>query len=221
MVVWGGQKPPGTATLFNTGGRYDPGSDVWTPTTTGDAPSVRHLHTAVWTGDVMIVWGGDEGLDSRTGGAYCACLSGAYYRDADGDGRGDPDAWVRSCNQPGGYVPDGSDCDDGSADVWAPPGEARDLLFVDDLTLAWTAPADPGAISIVYDVLRSGDPADFVTGAVCIASDTMTETAADISSPLRGEAFFYLVRAENDCPGGQGSLGTDSSGTPRPGRSCP
>jgi hypothetical protein len=181
----------------------------------------RFGHAAIWTGDLMIVWGGEDALSTRTGGAYCACLSGVYYRDADGDGRGDPKAWVRSCSQPEGYVTDGSDCDDGSADVWAPPGEVRDLAFVDDQTLTWTAPSDPGATSIVYDVLRSGDPGDFVSGAVCIASDAMTETAVDLSLPLQGELFFYLVRAENDCPGGQGSLGTDSSGTPRPGGPCP
>ena len=33
--------------------------------------------------------------------------------------------------------------------------------------------------------------------------------------------FFYLVRAENACPLGQGSLGKDSNGAPREGRSCP
>jgi N-acetylneuraminic acid mutarotase len=57
----------------NTGGRYDPGSDSWTTTSvSGDAPSARTEHTAVWTGSSMIVWGGRNtsfvGLD--TGGIY-------------------------------------------------------------------------------------------------------------------------------------------------------
>jgi hypothetical protein len=181
----------------------------------------RFGHAAIWTGDLMIVWGGEDALSTRTGGAYCACLSAIYCQDADGDGYGNPDVWVRSCAQPAGYVTDGSDCDDASADVWATPGEVRDLLFTDEQTLAWTAPADPGATSIMYDVLRSGDPGDFESGAVCIASDTKTETVADTTSPFQGELFFFLVRTGNNCPGGQGSLGTDSSGTPRPGRSCP
>ncbi len=33
---------------------------VWTATTTTGAPSARGLHTAVWTGSKMIVWGGHE-----------------------------------------------------------------------------------------------------------------------------------------------------------------
>ena len=43
----------------NTGGRYDPISNSWTPTSTVNAPAARDRHTAVWTGSRMIVWGGD------------------------------------------------------------------------------------------------------------------------------------------------------------------
>jgi N-acetylneuraminic acid mutarotase len=32
--------------------------DVWTGTSTTDAPAARRLHTAVWTGTEMIIWGG-------------------------------------------------------------------------------------------------------------------------------------------------------------------
>src|SRR4030095_6144258 len=53
----------------NTGGRYDPASDTWTPTSTGPGvPSPRQMHTAVWTGTRMIVWGGFG--DLATGGSY-------------------------------------------------------------------------------------------------------------------------------------------------------
>jgi len=34
--------------------------DMWTATTTANAPSARRLHTAVWTGSEMIVWGGQD-----------------------------------------------------------------------------------------------------------------------------------------------------------------
>jgi N-acetylneuraminic acid mutarotase len=45
--------------------------DTWTATTTTNAPTARKLHTAVWTGSEMIVWGGagDSG-DTNTGGRY-------------------------------------------------------------------------------------------------------------------------------------------------------
>jgi N-acetylneuraminic acid mutarotase len=45
--------------------------DTWTATTTANAPDARALHTAVWTGTEMIVWGG-SGTSGRlnTGGRY-------------------------------------------------------------------------------------------------------------------------------------------------------
>jgi N-acetylneuraminic acid mutarotase len=60
MVVWGGDDGF-TVGGTNTGGRYNLALDTWTPTSTVGAPSGRHLHTAVWTGSEMIVWGGGSG----------------------------------------------------------------------------------------------------------------------------------------------------------------
>ncbi len=48
----------------------DAAPDTWTPTTTTDAPSARDLHTAVWTGSEMIVWGGSSTTRLNTGGRY-------------------------------------------------------------------------------------------------------------------------------------------------------
>ncbi len=55
MIVWGGSSSSGYLT---TGGRYNPGTDSWTATSTTNAPAGRIEHTAVWTGSEMIVWGG-------------------------------------------------------------------------------------------------------------------------------------------------------------------
>ena len=57
MIVWGGVH--GTKHYLNTGGRYNPGTDSWTATSTTNAPAARNPHTAVWTGSEMIVWGGN------------------------------------------------------------------------------------------------------------------------------------------------------------------
>ena len=73
MIVWGGQYGQGITTVFlDTGGRYTPGTDTWADTSGINAPVARSLHTAVWTGSEMIVWGGiDESLnDLNTGGRY-------------------------------------------------------------------------------------------------------------------------------------------------------
>jgi len=74
MIVWGGfwSDLLGANIYWNTGGRYDPATDTWTPTSTVGAPSARGGHTAVWTGSKMIVWGGQEssGAFVGTGGIY-------------------------------------------------------------------------------------------------------------------------------------------------------
>jgi len=71
MVVWGGRPENDGSPYFNSGGQYDPGTDSWTPTATLGAPSARGGQTAVWTGSLMVVWGGNSAtanLDS--GGRY-------------------------------------------------------------------------------------------------------------------------------------------------------
>jgi N-acetylneuraminic acid mutarotase len=74
MIVWGGNSKIGSlAVLVNTGGRYAPSTDSWTPTSVNaGVPATRLEHTAVWTGDEMIVWGGIAGSSAKTntGGRY-------------------------------------------------------------------------------------------------------------------------------------------------------
>ena len=89
------------------------------------------------------------------------------------------------------------------------------------VALAWAPPEDIGATSCVYDTLRSLDPSDF-TASTCVESDDGSDTVAtDATEPAAGAAFYYLVRAQNACPSGDGPLGHDSSGGERAGRSCP
>ncbi len=67
MVIWGGQDYDLGWVPLNTGGRYDPATDSWTGVSNTNAPQARSGHAAVWTGTMMLVWGG-SGLN--TGGAY-------------------------------------------------------------------------------------------------------------------------------------------------------
>jgi hypothetical protein len=73
MIVWGGGRQintfPVTTEYENTGGRYDPVTDTWTPTTTAGAPAPRLNHAAVWTGSRMLVVGGEVD-GSNAGGRY-------------------------------------------------------------------------------------------------------------------------------------------------------
>jgi N-acetylneuraminic acid mutarotase len=62
---------PNCQTPEQTGGRYDPLTDTWTPTSLVNAPAGRWFHGAVWTGEVMIVFAGSNGPDYfNTGGRY-------------------------------------------------------------------------------------------------------------------------------------------------------
>ena len=61
MLVWGGCDPRGALpTYHSTGARYDPIADSWTALGTNNAPLGRSGHTAVFTGEEMIVWGGER-----------------------------------------------------------------------------------------------------------------------------------------------------------------
>lgn len=44
--------------------------DAWVKLPTGGAPSARNLHTAVWTGTDMIIWGGRTGAGQETNTGY-------------------------------------------------------------------------------------------------------------------------------------------------------
>jgi hypothetical protein len=217
MLVWGGAG----ASYFDTGGRYDPLANAWQPTSTIGAPPARTGHAAVWAGDSLLVWGGYNGTYLATGGRYCSCAAATWYRDADGDGRGDPSSTITACGPAPGYVEEATDCDDASASAWAAPGEVPILLLPDNATLLWNTPADPGSLTVLYDVLRSQTPSDFAGAAVCVMTNGATASATDPGLPPVGGSFFYLVRARNDCPFGLGPLGTRSDGTPREGRTCP
>jgi hypothetical protein len=62
MAVWTGSRMVRggelNGTYLDTGGVYDPAAGTWTATTTVGAPARRAVHTAVWTGSHMVVWGG-------------------------------------------------------------------------------------------------------------------------------------------------------------------
>ncbi|MCU1268369.1 MAG: hypothetical protein JWM21_4687 [Acidobacteria bacterium] len=66
MIIWGGA-PTFNSDQRNTGGRYNPITDAWTPTTMTNVPLARSVHTAVWTGAEMIVWGGTNSSSGTQG----------------------------------------------------------------------------------------------------------------------------------------------------------
>jgi hypothetical protein len=217
MVVWGGAG----ASYLGTGGRYDPSADTWTSTSAANAPAARVGQAAAWSNDSLIVWGGYNGDYLASGGRYCGCASSPYYRDADGDGRGNAALAVLACAADQDHVNDASDCDDTNGAAWGVPSEVSDLRFSDRSTLVWSVPQSLGGLSVVYDLVRSEGPASFGAASTCVASDTANASTSDPSTPGSGHALFYLARAQSACASGEGSLGTSSSGVPRTARTCP
>jgi hypothetical protein len=228
MLVWGGY----SGAVLGTGGRYDPSSDSWLTISTGaNVPDARWLHNGVWTGTEMIVWGGNDGSPLDSGGRYCGCVSvTTYHRDADGDGFGAPGDVSSACTGivPPGYVVDGSDCDDGNAQVHPGAPEINDGLdnqcpgdpgfgsvdevtgvrypfLVNDSVMVWT----PQSGATRYDVARS-PYRDFHSG--CSITSATTTQLIDATVPAPGEEFYFLVRASAPWVG---SWGTRSSGVER------
>lgn len=71
MIVWGGGNNS-DENPFGDGGRYNPSTDSWVATSAVNSPSGRALHTAVWAGNQMIIWGG-------LGTNYTALNTGGRY----------------------------------------------------------------------------------------------------------------------------------------------
>ena len=74
MIIWGGRGlsgATGSGGYDSAGGRYNPATDTWQPTSTVNVPGQRKWHVAVWTGTEMLIWGGDgPGPDNGNGGRY-------------------------------------------------------------------------------------------------------------------------------------------------------
>ena len=77
VFVWGGLD--GAGKYLADGAVYDPDADTWaTVGTTGTPPAARVGATAVWTGAVVVVWGGGNGNSDFTGGSRFDPVSNSW-----------------------------------------------------------------------------------------------------------------------------------------------
>ena len=70
-------------------------------------------------------------IDNDCNGVIDECGGNKFYRDADGDGFGDPSTEIDGCFAPEGYVTDRNDCDDTNPDLFPEtqsPGRRRQRL---------------------------------------------------------------------------------------------
>jgi len=72
VVLWGGSGPCGAGGACGDGARFDLAAGRFVAVAAAGAPAPRFLHTAVWTGNQVLIWGG-----AGCGGASCG--DGAAY----------------------------------------------------------------------------------------------------------------------------------------------
>ena len=143
----------------------------------------------------------DEVVDE--GDALDATL---WYLDADGDGYGDPDVRLYACEQPSGYITDGSDCDDGRSSTYPGADEYCDGMDddcdgatdEDDAVdqVVWYVDADGdgfGSDSEITAVLACQAPSSqyLEDGSDCDDSDGAVHPGAD----------EFCNGADDDCDG--------------------
>ena len=79
---------------------------------------------------------------------------------------------------------------------------------------------------LLRKLLTSPGPSGYEGAVAAVwreAAEGFATVSSDAMAPSVGSVFYYLIRAENSCPGGLGlgPIGTDSNGTPRTARPCP
>jgi len=125
--------------------------------------------------------------------------------DFDLDGLGD----LCDLDDDGDGVPDAADCDPLDVTLGAPASEVRELTL-DRIggmtTFQWLPPAEPGAPSLLYDLLQATDPGNF-SAVDCVETDDSDTAAAQAEDPAIGVLWSTLPRAEHSCPSGLSKLG--------------
>jgi hypothetical protein len=167
-------------------------------------------------------------------------VTDTWYRDADGDGYGDPDNTTEACDAPSGYNPFGTDCDDGDAAVY--PSAAESCNGVDDdcdgqtdegLLDTWYYDGDGDGYGVAESAVQACEaPPDHVAyDGDCDDGDTAYNPAAsetDCSDPNDYNCDGYVGFSDADgdgwaaceeCDDGDASINPDATeygyGNPR------
>lgn len=94
---------------------------------------------------------------------------------------------------------------------YPPPGEVVGLRFAAKETLAWNPERSVGTYNLYRGLVQNLSGLGY---GDCLQDGLPGETATDAAAPVSGQAYFYLVTAEN-LLAEEGSRGTDSTGADR------
>jgi hypothetical protein len=150
----------------------------------------------------------DDGDGLPDGNDNCPLIANAGQADVDGDATGD------AC-----------DCAVGNLESWSAAGPIRGLQLAHGggfvVQVNWNPPAEPGALSLSYDLLTSPSPGDFFGAASCLETADNDLQGVEGASLISGQIRYYLVHPLSACPTPAGSAGMTSTGVPRAVRACP
>ena len=123
-----------------------------------------------------------------------------WYMDDDGDGYGDSAASMAACAQPTGYLSDGTDCDDGSADAHPGGAEICDGLDNDcDGTTDYdhNFPADYTLIQDAIDAALPGERVCVLDGlweeSITVSSDIILEGQSREGTILDADSYDVVM----------------------------
>ena len=124
-----------------------------------------------------------------------------FYRDLDGDGYGTPMDEIIDCAPVPGYVVEGTDCDDGDADIR--PGRSEDCNGLDDNcddVIDETWPVDPYFLDDDMDGYGAGDP---VMACTAPAGHVVSDTDCDDTDAMVNPGIYADCEdgRDEDCDG--------------------
>lgn len=154
-------------------------------------------------------------LNTSCGGDE-ACTESTWYQDLDGDGLGNPDVNISSCEQPDGYVADNSDTNDSeTASVGSTPLSAFDEFNPDAVTIS----IDGNEITIESNALPN-HTTPYWDESNALYIDPVIANAAQMSPGAIREGSYTLTvpaspeKASSSTATGLGAIGISITGAP-------